>query len=303
MFEILARAGCFVAIIVLGYTLRRVGFFKKEDFHLLSKIVIKVTLTAAIVTNFAGQRIEVSLLSLCVLAIGYGALQMLAAAVINARRSADQRAFAMLNTAGCNIGNFALPFAQGFLGPAGVLAVSLFDAGNGFICLGGAYGVADMVRRRGGHFSVKPILKALLTSPPFIAYVVMTALSLAHLSLPGPVVEFAGIISNANAFMAMLMIGVGFELHADKSQLGALVRILGQRYLLAFAFAALCWFVLPYPIAYRQALVLLAFSPIASAAPAFTARMGGDFGLSSAINSLSILISIVLITGALIVML
>jgi hypothetical protein len=32
MHEILVRAGCFVAIIILGYTLRRIGFFKAEDF-------------------------------------------------------------------------------------------------------------------------------------------------------------------------------------------------------------------------------------------------------------------------------
>ena len=41
MQEILVRAGCFVAIIVLGYALRRIGFFKAEDFTLLSKIVVK----------------------------------------------------------------------------------------------------------------------------------------------------------------------------------------------------------------------------------------------------------------------
>ena len=32
MIDILTRAGCFVAIILLGVILRRVGFFKREDF-------------------------------------------------------------------------------------------------------------------------------------------------------------------------------------------------------------------------------------------------------------------------------
>ena len=40
MEAILTRAGCFVGLIVMGYLLRRVGFFKQEDFALLSKIVI-----------------------------------------------------------------------------------------------------------------------------------------------------------------------------------------------------------------------------------------------------------------------
>ena len=51
MVEILTHAGCFIGIILLGWALRRVGFFKESDFHVLSKIVIKITLTAAIVTN------------------------------------------------------------------------------------------------------------------------------------------------------------------------------------------------------------------------------------------------------------
>ena len=53
MVEILTNAGCFIGIILLGWALRRVGFFKESDFHVLSKIVIKITLTAAIVTNLA----------------------------------------------------------------------------------------------------------------------------------------------------------------------------------------------------------------------------------------------------------
>ena len=41
-------------------------------------------------------------------------------------------------------------------------------------------------------------------------------------------------------------------------------------------------------------LVLLAFSPIGSAVPPFTAELKGDVGLSSAINSMAIVISIVI---------
>ena len=32
MLEILTRAGCFIGIILLGYFLKKIGFFKEEDF-------------------------------------------------------------------------------------------------------------------------------------------------------------------------------------------------------------------------------------------------------------------------------
>ena len=67
---------------------------------------------------------------------------------------------------------------------------------------------------------------------------------------------------------------------------------------------ALCWyFLLPFELEVRQALVILMFSPVASAIPAFTAELKGDVGLSSAINSLSILLSIFFIVTLLVVML
>lgn len=303
MGEILTKAACFVAIIVLGYVLRRRGFFKEEDFHVLSRIVLKITLPAAIVSNFSGMDMRPSMLLLTVLGLGGGVVMLFAGAVVTAGRSREEKAFFMLNMSGYNIGNFTMPFAQGFLGPIGVVTTSLFDAGNAFICLGGAYSVASMVKNGSGRISLLPIVKTLIRSVPFDAYVLMTVLSLAHLSLPGPVVSFAEIISGANAFMAMLMIGVGFKISGDRSQKGKIIKILSVRYGISALMAGALYMFLPIQAEYRQALAILCFSPIASAAPAFTADLKSDFGLASAINSISIVISIVLITGTLLILL
>jgi predicted permease len=117
------------------------------------------------------------------------------------------------------------------------------------------------------------------------------------------VVSFAEIIASANAFMAMFMIGVGFKLSGDKSQIGSIVRVLAVRYSIAAALAVVCYTLLPFSLEVRQALVILVFSPIASAAPAFTGDLKGDVGLSSAINSISIVCSIVIIVSLLVFML
>jgi len=37
MLNILIRAGSFIGIIVMGYLLKRIGFFKDNDFSILSK--------------------------------------------------------------------------------------------------------------------------------------------------------------------------------------------------------------------------------------------------------------------------
>ena len=302
MLDILARAACYIAIILMGFLLRRKGFFGEETFGVLSKIVIKITLPAAIIASSAGKPIDASMLAISALGFGGGVIYMLSGWLANRKADTEAKAFAVLNIPGYNIGTFALPFTSSFLGSMGVITTSLFDMGNAFICLGGSFGVARAMKE-GGKVNFMRILTAPAHSIPFLAHIMMVSLNLLGLNLPGPVVELAGIIGNANAFLAMLMIGVGFKLSGEKSQLGSIVKILSIRYAIAAVLALIFYFLLPFGLEIRQALVILAFSPIGSAVPVFTAELKSDVGLSSAINSIAIVISIFIIVLLLLVML
>lgn len=303
MSEILIKAASFVAIIILGYVLRRRGFFKEEDFYVLSRIVLKITLPAAIISNFSGIVLKPSMLLLSLLGLGGGVIFVSMAFFLSVGKGGEERAFNIVNLSGYNIGNFTMPFAQGFLGPLGVVATSLFDSGNALVCLGGSYSIAAMAKGEKDGFHIMPVIKTLLCSVPFDAYLMMTVLSLCHITLPSPVTSVTGIIASANAFMAMLMLGVGFRMTGDRSQMGRIIKILGVRYSISIALSLAFYFLLPFELEYRQALTILALSPIASSSPAYTGELGGDIGLSSAVNSISIVISIVLITAVLVVIL
>lgn len=302
MLDLLRRAGAFIGIILLGMVLRRIGLFREEDFRVLSNIVIKITLPAAIITSFSQNQIRADMLILALLGFGGGVIYMLCGYLLNCKQSKEWRAFGVLNLPGYNIGAFALPFTQSFLGPIGVVATCLFDTGNAFICLGGSYGVATMIQD-GSGFSMKRLLKSLGKSVPFLCYLIVVPLNLLQIRLPNMVLQFTGIIANANAFMAMLAIGVGFKLSGDRSQISTVVKVLLVRYSVAAALAAVFYFLLPFSLEIRQALVILAFSPIGSAVPPFTRELGGDVGLSSAINSIAIVCSIVIMVTLLGVML
>lgn len=303
MLDILIRAASFISVILLGYFLKRIGFFKDEDFHILSRITIRITLPCAIIISFAGKQIDPALLSLTFLAIGCGLIYVAVGYLINRGKSRDQQAFEMLNLPGYNIGTFVIPFAQSFLGSMGVIAVSLFDTGNAVICLGGAYSLAAMVKN-GNKFSLKRILMTLGKSVPFITYVIMLLVNILNISVPEYILSVANIGSNANAFMAMLMIGVGFKLEiGNREQIGTVVKLLSIRYALATVFALIFYFLLPFELEVRQALVILVFSPIGSAVPGFTGELKGDVGLSSALNSFAMVISIAITVVLLIVML
>ena len=300
MLEVLIKAGCFVAIIILGYTFKKIGVFKDSDFTVLSNITLKITLPAAIISNFANKELDPSMFILTLLALLCGFIYISLGFLLNLRSSKEQRAFEILNFPGYNIGCFALPFVQNFLGPIGVIACCLFDIGNGFICLGGAFSIASMVKD-GGKFSLKRIIVTLSKSIPFLCYLVMPILCLTHVPIPKAITAFTDTISNANAFTAMLMLGIGFRLSADKSQIGKVIRILAVRFTVAALLALGFYFLLPFSPEIRKALVLLVFSPIGSAVPAFTGEMRADVGLSSAVNSLSIVCSVIFMVMLLIV--
>ena len=295
MVEVLTRAGCFIAIILLGYFLKKIGLFKDSDYSVLSTVVLKITLPAAIITNVANKDIDLSLFTITLLGFVFGLIYVAAGFLLNLRNTKEQRAFGILNLPGYNIGCFAMPFVQSFLGPTGVIATSLFDIGNAFVCLGGSFSIAKMVKD-GGRFSLVRIIKTLLKSIPFLMYVIMPILCIAHVKIPSAVTTFVGIVGDANPFLAMFIIGVGFKMNANKSQIGSIIKILSVRYSVALLLALIVYFVLPFNPEIQKVLMLLCFAPIGALVPAFTAELGEDYGLSNAINSVSIICSIIFMT-------
>ena len=300
---VLMKAFAFVFIIALGYGLKRIGFFHAQDFYLLSRVNIKITLPAAIIANFSKITMDMSMLIVCGVGIACNAATMAVGYLISIGKDRNEKAFDMLNLTGYNIGNFTMPFVQSFLGPIGFAATSLFDAGNSVMCTGITFSLASAVNGGEEKSSVKTILRTLVSSVPFDAYVIMTILAALHLRLPKVVTLFAETAGNANAFLALLMIGIGFEIHMDKEKIAEILKILIVRYGIGLAFSLGFFFLLPFSLEIRQALALVVLGPVSSVSPAFTGKLGGDVELSSAINSLTIVVSIVAITGALILIL
>lgn len=302
MTSVLLNAGSYVSIIVLGYMLKRGGLFKASDFSLFAKVVLNLTLPAAIIVNFNQTSLDPSLLSLiaigflCTLlliAIGYG---------VTCNQGVAKRAFAMQNMSGYNIGVFALPFIYHFVGPVGVAAICLFDVGNSVLVMGGTYAIASSVKHAAEPFRIGRFVRTVLSSPTMIVYIVMTSLALLHVHLPTWSMAAVHKVALANGFLAMLMIGIGMELRMRRSQLKVIGLTMAVRLTVAALLALIVYRYSGFPLEVRQALVLLAFAPIPASATAFTHKLEGDVALSSTLNSVAIVTSIVLMTALLLVL-
>ena len=156
--------------------------------------------------------------------------------------------------------------------------------------------VAEYTSENRRGLNLKSFVKRLISSPPLVTYVVMFTLSVMGLQLPDAVLTLVNPMASANTFIAMLMLGLLFHLELKKEYIKEIIRLLGLRHIFAAVCALIFYFLLPFDLVIRQTLALLCFAPMSAVSPAYTGMCGGDEGLASCANSISILFSLVTIT-------
>ena len=172
----------------------------------------------------------------------------------------------------------------------------MFDTGNAIMMTGGAYAMTSTLLRTGGEEreSVGDVLLKFVKSLPFDAYMMMILLAALGVKIPSVVFTLTRPAGQANAFVAMLMIGMMFEPTGDRALLRETARELVWRYLFAAASAALVFFCTPFELVVRQTLCIVCFAPLSSLAPIYTDRCHSDTALASFTNSVSIAVSLVI---------
>ena len=302
METVLVKAFGFLFMIALGFVLKRMGLFSLDDSGLLSRIVLKITLPMAIISNFRG--LELNRSYLLVIGVGFG-VHIVAIAVVlllTRKKSPAHKAFYIINTSGYNIGLCTLPYMSSFFAADAVALVCMFDVGNAIMCFGITFTIAMMIAKGKEGINGKEILKTLFSSMPFVTYLVMILLCAGNIQLPEPVYTVAGMIGQANAFLAMLLIGILFEPKINQSELKDMAGVFLLRMVLGIAFALLIYYFLPIPLMYRQILAIIVFSPILSVAPIYTERCGYNRSVAAVLNSFMLPFSMVVMTILLILL-
>ena len=286
----------FVFLIALGYILKRKGVFGKDDHRILSKILVNITMPCTIIQAFDGFQRDGQMFILVGLGLFCAFLPILIMYLTTGGVEKKLRAYRMLNIGGYNIGCFSLPLVQVFFGNVGAVAACMFDTGNAVMMTGGAYAMTSTLLKTGGEKkeSFGDILMKFLKSLPFDTYMLMITLAALDIKLPSAIFTLTRPAGQANAFVAMLMIGMMFELAGDKALLRETARELAFRYLFATVSALAVYFLTPFELIVRQTLCVVCFAPLSSLAPIYTDRCNGNTELASFTNSMSIAISLVI---------
>lgn len=292
MGEVFLWSGIYLATMLLGYVLKRLGVFKVEDKKFLADLIFYVTLPAMLASSFTG--VTVDLWFLVAIALGFltNVLMVVAAMFSSRRKDAGMQALFILNGAGLNLGNITMPFLRNFY-PTGIPYMCMFDVGDAAISLGTTYALACMkLGEKSEGSRVRAAIGALLRSVPFDTYLLMTVLTLLHIQLSAPLLTFLDFAGKSNGFLAMLLVGIGLELHLERKDLGEVVLLLAGRYACGIVMALVIWFLVPAPLLMRQVLVLAVFSPAPSGGLIFTNKLKLRTEIASALTPITTILMI-----------
>ncbi len=286
----------FVYLLVLagGYILKKLYVVQKEDTRFLSSLIMNVTLPAAILKGSANAELSGFLLIIFLLAILLNFLLLAGGFFASWGLPGRDRGLMILNSNTFNHGNFAIPFLSAYVSGDVFAAMGVYDAGSALCTFGPNIVLAHKVMEQNGKkIALSDILKKLFTTPTILAYLLMLLMSAVHWQFPSVVAGVISMAGSANSFLAMLCVGMLFDLRLPKSGYGLILKTLVMRYSICFAFAALLWLFLPAPPETVWTIVIMTLAPIANCATVITVEEGCDGTMSAVINSFSMVFSIV----------
>ena len=292
MSNVLTQTIVYVILLFAGYGFKKAGIFKVEDTDFLKKVILYLTMPAMAVNGLKDLELQPSFLWCFLVGFGTSTILMLVGMAATRKKAPEEKVMYLFNLNTYNIGNFAIPFLTGLLSTDGFAALCLFDIGVAIYLYGIDYSLAEAVKGGKSRFSLKFLLKKIFTSPITDMYLLMILLAALHLRLPEPVLKLASVMGNANAFLAMLSIGILFELKLDRKNLREMVKFFALRYGTILVIMAGVILFIPFSPDIRQAICVLLAAPVASIAPLLTQNAGGDGAKAAQINSISILLGI-----------
>ena len=287
----------YAAILLFGMIGRKLGAFRREHTKLLNTIICYLTLPAALVVGFQGVTLTPLLLIGLALGLFTNGLLLLLGLLVSKKKAPYDRAVFVFNTNCFNIGSFAIPFLSGAVSPDGFAAICVFDISVALMCYGVNVAVGNALLGGDGKVRVFAVVKKIFTSPVVITYCILFLLAFLKVSLPAPIMELAGIIGGANSFLAMLSVGILFQVKLQKKQWLTVATLLPLRVGVLLLIAAGVFWLLPLPRDMKFALCVILMAPCAGTAPSLTEAAGGDGECAAVINSISIPISMLLMTA------
>lgn len=298
MGDIVEKAISFIVIIVIAYTLKRVGVFRPEDKKFLGTLLMNVGLPCIAISGFQDFQFDISLFIAMGLVIFLSLLAIMLAFRISSDKHRDIRLLYLMSSCGYNIGIFTIPFVASFFSSTTLLCVLMYDMGNAIFVFGSLAAITSFLVD--GN-KVNPIA-TLFKSVPFLAYLLMLVLVVLNIQLPVSVYTFTNIVTDAVPFLAMVLIGLMIEFNIEYKQIKDISAALMLRYGIAIVACILLYHLSRIDYELRKGLMIAVCSPMATSSVVYLQQFKCNPSLIGVTSTLSIIISMIAIVGIVVLM-
>ncbi|MDD6213301.1 MAG: AEC family transporter [Clostridiales bacterium] len=206
--NLLEMQGMLIALMAVGYLLKRIGIITDEGKKVLMDLVIYVTLPCNIVKSFIIEfNVEIfsSCLEIFIIAILIQIMTMLLGKLLYPRYGDKRKKVLQYATICSNAGILGNPVAEGAFGSMGLLYASIYLIPQRVFMW--SVGLTYYTESP----SKKDLVKKVVTHPCIIAVVIGLVLMIAQWDLPGFVGATVRSLASANTGVSMLVIGTILE--------------------------------------------------------------------------------------------
>lgn len=206
--NLLEMQGMLIALMAVGYLLKRIGIITDEGKKVLMDLVIYVTLPCNIVKSFIIEfNVEIfnSCLEIFIIAILIQIMTMLLGKLLYPRYGDKRKKVLQYATICSNAGILGNPVAEGAFGSMGLLYASIYLIPQRVFMW--SVGLTYYTESP----SKKDLVKKVATHPCIIAVVIGLVLMIAQWDLPGFVGATVRSLASANTGVSMLVIGTILE--------------------------------------------------------------------------------------------
>lgn len=209
MNEILLKIIPIILIFILGYILKGIKLFKKEDGTLFLKVVFYIAQPALIILSITNIKLVLDFIYLPLIAVLVIIITFILSFFIGKLLQLKQTTLGvfLIGSMIMNIG-FTLPFIIAAYGEEGIARISLFDFGNALLVFTFVYYFA--CKYGSNEKNSAGMVKKFILSPPIWALIIAIILNLTSLQLPNSINNFLQIIANLTIPLIMLSLGIYF---------------------------------------------------------------------------------------------
>ena len=195
-------------MMLLGFSLKRIGFLKAQDRDLLSNIVLYIALPAMIFTNLRTAEIASDMLFLPILGVATSILLLIPAYVYCRIRDYDERTTwtILLASSLMNTGFIGFPVCLGVFGQTGFLNAVFFDLSTSAMVV--AYGVI-LARKFAGN--TREVIKNTATFMPLWAVIFGLIFNILNIPVGYVLDNILSYLSGATIPMIMLALGLSLD--------------------------------------------------------------------------------------------